>query len=49
MGAIDDNPSTEMSELKGAHNYVSAALDASMAGREVPNPVTQSYGCSVKY
>ena len=49
MGAIDDNPSTEIAELKGAHNYVSAALDAAMAGQPVPHPVTQSYGCSVKY
>jgi peroxiredoxin len=49
MGAIDDNPSTDIKELKGAHNYVSAALDAAMAGQPVPNPVTQSYGCSVKY
>ena len=49
MGAIDDNPSTDAAELKGAHNYVSAALDAAMAGKAVPNPATQSYGCSVKY
>ena len=49
MGAIDDNPSTDASELKGAHNYVSAALDAAMSGKPVPNPVTPSYGCSVKY
>ena len=49
MGAIDDKPSTDPADLKGAHNYVSAALDAAMAGQPVPNPVTQSYGCSVKY
>jgi peroxiredoxin len=51
MGAIDDNPSTNIDELKGAHNYVAAALDAAMATppQPVPHPVTQSYGCSVKY
>jgi peroxiredoxin len=49
MGAIDDNPSTKIADLKGAHNYVSAALDAALSGEPVPNPVTQSYGCSVKY
>jgi peroxiredoxin len=49
MGAIDDNPSTDIAELKGAHNYVSAALDAAMSGKPVPNPVTKSYGCGVKY
>ncbi|MFI5362208.1 MAG: thioredoxin family protein [Elusimicrobiota bacterium] len=49
MGAVDDNPSTDAAELKGAHNYVAAALDASMSGLPVPKPVTTSYGCSVKY
>jgi peroxiredoxin len=49
MGAIDDTPSTDIADLKGAHNYVSAALDAAMAGQPVPNPVTKSYGCGVKY
>ncbi|MFI5351218.1 MAG: redoxin domain-containing protein [Elusimicrobiota bacterium] len=49
MGAIDDRPSTDPADLKGAHNYVSAALDAAMAGQPVPNPVTKSYGCGVKY
>jgi peroxiredoxin len=49
MGAIDDRPSTDPSDLKGARNYVSAALDAAMSGKPVPDPVTKSYGCSVKY
>jgi peroxiredoxin len=49
MGAIDDLPSTDWSDIKDAHNYVSAALDASMAGQPVAKPVTASYGCSVKY
>lgn len=49
MGAIDDRPSTDPADLKGAHNYVSAALDAAMSGKPVETPVTQSYGCSVKY
>jgi hypothetical protein len=49
MGAIDENPSSDAKELKGAHNYVSAALDAAMAGKPVPTPVTQSYGYSIKY
>ena len=50
MGAIDDNPSADKSDdpVK-AHNYVSAALDAAMAGKPVETPVTTSYGCSVKY
>ena len=49
IGAIDDKPSTDPADLKDAHNYVSAALDAAMAGQPVPNPVTKSYGCGVKY
>jgi peroxiredoxin len=50
MGAIDDKPSTDKSDdPKTAHNYVSAALDAAMAGKPVATPSTPSYGCSVKY
>lgn len=48
-GAIDDRPSTDPESLKGAHNYVSEALEDGMAGKPVPTPVTRSYGCSVKY
>jgi len=48
-GAIDDQPTPDPSSLNGAKNYVSAALEASMAGRPVEVPVTRSYGCSVKY
>jgi peroxiredoxin len=48
-GAIDDQPSTDPATLQGAHNYVSAALEEAMAGKPVTKPVTQSYGCSVKY
>ena len=48
-GAIDDQPSPDPATLADAHNYVSEALTASMAGKPVPTPVTRSYGCSVKY
>ena len=48
-GAIDDQPTPDPASLKDAKNYVSAALEASMAGRAVAVPVTRSYGCSVKY
>lgn len=49
MGAIDDRPSTNPEDVKGATNYVQKALDEAMNGQEVSEPVTQSYGCSVKY
>jgi hypothetical protein len=48
-GAIDDKPTTEASDIKGAKNYVNDALTASMAGKVVATPYTRPYGCSVKY
>src|SRR5215469_9349778 len=35
MGAIDDKPSTRLADVKTAHNYVAAALDAIAAGQPV--------------
>ena len=49
MGGIDDKPVTDPASLKGATNYVAAALADLKAGRPVATPVTKSYGCSVKY
>ncbi len=43
-GAIDDKPSTRPTSLEGAHNYVAAALDESMAGGEVTVALTKPYG-----
>jgi hypothetical protein len=34
-GAIDDTPSTRLADVKTAHNYVAAALDAIAAGQPV--------------
>jgi len=49
MGAIDDKPTTDQEDVEGAVNYVSAALEASMAGNFVEVTVTKPYGCNVKY
>lgn len=49
MGAIDDKPTTLPDSLKGARNLVSLALDELMDSKKVTEPVTTSYGCSVKY
>jgi hypothetical protein len=49
QGAIDDKPTPDQADLKGAHNYVSAALEEAMAGRPVETATTRPYGCSVKY
>ena len=48
-GAIDDHPTSDPADVPGARNYVSAALQEAMAGKAVSSPVTQPYGCSVKY
>jgi peroxiredoxin len=48
-GAIDSIPSTDVSDVPKATNYVKAALDASMDGKPVATAETRSYGCSVKY
>jgi len=48
-GAIDSKPSTSVADLKTATNYVRQALDEVLAGKAVSQPVTQSYGCSIKY
>jgi len=48
-GAIDDKPTTDLSDVPGATNYVSLALEQAMAGKPVGTPTTRPYGCSVKY
>lgn len=48
-GAIDDKPTSNRGDIATAHNYVSAALQESMAGKPVSTPATRPYGCSVKY
>ncbi len=48
-GAIDDKPTTDLQDVPGATNYVSLALEQSMAGKPVQSPATRPYGCSVKY
>jgi hypothetical protein len=49
QGAIDDKPTADRADLKGARNYLNEALTAAMAGKPVPTEVTRPYGCSVKY
>jgi AhpC/TSA family len=48
-GAIDDRPTTDLQDVEGATNYVTLALEQSMAGKPVQTPTTRPYGCSVKY
>lgn len=49
LGGIDSVPSTEQADIAGATNYVKAAFDAIEAGKPVAVPVSQPYGCNVKY
>lgn len=48
-GAIDDKPTVDPADIPSSVNYVNAALDAAMAGKEVAVKATQPYGCGVKY
>jgi AhpC/TSA family len=48
-GAIDDHPTTDVTDIPGARNYLSQALDEAMSGKAVRDAATRPYGCSVKY
>ena len=48
-GAIDDRPTTDLSDISEATNYLNLALKQAMAGKQVETPATRPYGCSVKY
>lgn len=48
-GAIDDKPSANPADIKGARNYLTEALSAVTDGKPVAVASTRAYGCSVKY
>ena len=48
-GAIDNKPSTQITDIAGATNHVKAALAETLAGKPVTTASTKPYGCSVKY
>jgi peroxiredoxin len=48
-GAIDDKRTSDTTDVRIAHNYVAAALDAALAGKNVTVQLTQPYGCTVQY
>lgn len=49
QGAIDDQPTPDASTIKGAKNYVVAAIEALKAGKPAEPSYTKAYGCFVKY
>ncbi len=48
-GAIDSIRSADPSDIAKAENHAAAALSALKSGKPVARPVTEPYGCSVKY
>jgi hypothetical protein len=48
-GAIDNKPTTDQSDIAGATNYVTAALEQATSGKPVAMATSRPYGCSVKY
>ncbi|MGA8530736.1 MAG: thioredoxin family protein [Acidobacteriaceae bacterium] len=48
-GAIDDHPTTDVSDIPASKNYVTAALTDAMAHKPISPDYTRPYGCSVKY
>lgn len=49
MGGIDSNPSADPADIPSSTQYVVTALGDMQAGREVAEPVTRPYGCTIKY
>ena len=49
MGGIDSIRSADPADIPRATPYVVNALEALRTGSPVPDPVTQAYGCTVKY
>jgi Redoxin len=48
-GAIDDKPSSSLSDVPKARNYVREAMAAAKTGQPMSPAATRAYGCSVKY
>lgn len=49
QGGIDDKPTANKADIKGARNHVTAALAELKAGKSVSVAKSRPYGCSVKY
>jgi hypothetical protein len=48
-GAIDDRPTADPADIKGARNHLLAALGELKAGKPISVASSKPYGCSVKY
>ncbi|MEO1575644.1 MAG: hypothetical protein AAFU65_11880, partial [Pseudomonadota bacterium] len=48
-GGIDDKPTANPADIKGATNFVRQAMAEMEAGKSVSVAKSRPYGCSVKY
>ncbi|MEO9467454.1 thioredoxin family protein [Parasphingorhabdus sp.] len=49
QGGIDDKPTANPADIKGARNHVAAALSDLKSGNAIRIAQSRAYGCSVKY
>ncbi len=49
QGSIDDKPTLEPADIRGAENYVLRAVGEIRAGKQVSIADTRPYGCPIKY
>lgn len=49
MGGADSIASTRVEDMQRAVPYARQALEAVVAGKPAPHPMTRPYGCTVKY
>ena len=49
QGAADDIKSTDTEDIAKATNYIDLAMTEALTPKELTNPETKPYGCSVKY
>jgi hypothetical protein len=49
MGGADSIASTRVEDLKKAEPHAHEAIEAVVAGKPAPHPLTRPYGCTVKY
>jgi peroxiredoxin len=49
MGGADSIATTRVEDMQRAEPYAREALEAVVAGRPAPHPVTRPYGCTIKY
>lgn len=49
QGAIDNKPSINPADIKGAENYIRKSLNEALEGKPLSTDSTSAYGCSIKY